>query len=792
MSKVFNQVIKDGVAVPVWDDKAHAEISAVSAGISGHLNDNVKHISNADREKWNAKVDPSALNDYTYFSSFSSHSANNTVHVTEPDRIKWNAKVDPSAIADMATTAWVEGKGYLTAHQNLSEYATTAWVDEQHYLTAHQDLSDYATSSWVTAQGYLTAHQDLSDFATTAWVEGKGYLTAHQSLENYYTKNETSGTEQIAGALNDKANESDLEAFELEYRSYISGISGAIASGTAASAWLAESASQLATTADVNDLEQAFNEYVSGISADIASGVAASAWLEENAGKIQNLSAGDYIAINENVISVSGLDTLIAGNNGISAEWNTETSGWDIGLEKENLAYARYTANRVAAAEEAADVTVGDLLEAERYADKITRNEDNNGLLLEAGLYHVDIRLTLNVTDPTPAYNTVKLVCGFSPERTTEHELDCSYAHNESICLSFDAMVGANGTAAIKIENLPKGVGYTLSNFNIHEIVNVAGILASSQTDIVAGDGLNKNGNELAAKLGDGLTFNGNKEISVAIKKGGGLKFVEDGSLAGELEIMLDDMTEETVQEVQQISNDLDEKVTTTYAQANITETADMTSQASIENGTGCLIGYLFSVPIKNKIYIQGDVDEEGNYKVTVVGLYCSQTLTTETPVIIGLYEYDPSAKRVAADGKVTYGKTIAFCDTGPVTIEKGYHEYPMKNFNTAEAEKTLKSSNMYYAAIYISQGIAGGSNLKIASCQGYTDAFNDANPLLSVDQVNIGIDIRNGKNPNTSFNDFGFSWRPDHNNPGHYITNDYHERPSLHRPFMQFRNKPL
>ena len=833
MSKVFNQVIKDGVAVPVWDDKAHAEISAVSAGISGHLNDNVKHISNADREKWNAKVDPSALNDYTYFSSFSSHSANNTVHVTEPDRNNWNAKVDPSAIADMATTAWVEGKGYLTAHQDLSEYATTAWVDKQHYLTAHQDLSEYATtawvdeqnyltahqdlseyatsswvtaqgyltahqslaeyatSSWVTAQGYLTAHQDLSDYATTAWVEGKGYLTAHQSLENYYTKNETSGAEQIAGALNDKANESDLEAFELEYRSYISGISGAIASGAAASAWLEESASQLATTADVNDLEQAFNEYVSGISADIASGVAASAWLEENAGKIQNLSAGDYITINENVISVSGLDTLISGNNGISAEWNTETSGWDIGLEKENLAYARYTANRVAAAEEAADVTVGDLLEAERYADKITRNEDNNGLLLEAGLYHVDIRLTLNVTVPTPAYNTVKLVCGFSPERTTEHELDCSYAHNESICLSFDAMVGANGTAAIKIENLPKGVGYTLSNFNIHEIVNVAGILASSQTDTVAGDGLSKNGNELAVKLGGGLKFDNDKNLTIAVGKG--LK-ISQSELTTDLELVLDDVAEETVQEVQQISDDLDEKVTTTYAQANITETADMTSQASIDNGTGCLIGYLFSVPIKNTIYIQGDVDEEGKPadKVTVVGLYCSQTLTTETPVIIGLYEYDPSVKRVAADGKVTYGKTIAFCDTGPVTIEKGYHEYPMKNFNTDEAEKTLKSSNMYYAAIYISKGIAGGSNLKFASCQGYTDAFNDANPLLSVDQGNIEIDIRNGKNPNTSFNDFGFSWRPDHNNPGQYITNDYHERPSLHRPFMQFRNKPL
>lgn len=816
MSKVFNKVIKDGVAVPVWDDKAHAEISAVSAGISGHLNDNVKHISNADREKWNAKVNPSALNDYTYFSSFSSHSANNTVHVTEPDRIKWNAKVDPSAIADMATTAWVEGKGYLTAHQNLSEYATTAWVDKQHYLTAHQDLSDYATSSWVTAQGYLTAHQslaeyattawvdeqhyltahqslaeyatsswvtaqgyltahqDLSDYATTAWVEGKGYLTAHQSLENYYTKNETSGAEQIAGALNDKANESDLSAFELEYRAYISGISGAIASGTAASAWLAESAAQLATTADVNDLEQAFNEYVSGISADIASGVAASAWLEENAGKIQNLSAGDYITINENVISVSGLDTLISGNNGISAEWNTETSGWDIGLEKENLAYARYTANRVAAAEEAADVTVGDLLEAERYADKITRNEDNNGLLLEAGLYHVDIRLTLNVADPTPAYNTVKLVCGFSPERTTEHELDCSYVHNESICLSFDAMVGANGTAAIKIENLPKGVGYTLSNFNIHEIVNVAGILASSQTDIVAGDGLSKNGNELAVKLGGGLKFDNDKNLTIAV--GNGLK-ISQAELTTDLELVLDDVAEETVQEVQQISSDLDEKVTTTYDYADITGYSDAANFGNAPK-SGVLTRYLFSVPIKNAIYVLGKNAEEAR-KVTTVGVYSLEQGFTSNYVIFGIYEYDPEYRY--EDGRI--GRTVALCDTGPVKLHGGFNEFPMKHFNKwNETTPEFKSSCIYYAAIFTQAQT--GSGIFLATCPGYDATFN-ANPQLTCCQENLagtkeGINYNMDENPDLSLSDMGWG------------TGAYDEFPTTPRIFMQFRNKKI
>jgi len=729
MAKVYTEVLSGGQSYPVWDKAAHADITNLSGNFTAHSANNDMHTTTAEKAAWNAKLGPDALNNY-YTKSETSGAEQISGALNALDQ-QLNAYTDSVAAAIAAGSAagdWVTTNG-STVLKAVTDVGTVSGNLE-------------SLSSTVTAH---TADKDVH------------VTTADKNKWNSYD-GAISEQDDVISSLSDRVNtvETNLDnkADKTELNSYV--------------------------------LNTTFEEYKTSVADNIASGVAAKKWID-NFTPTSPLTAGNFISIENDVVSVTGLDTLISCNNGISAEWNTETSGWDIGLEKENLAYARYTANHVAAAEEASDVTVGDLFEAERYADKITRNEDNNGLLLEAGLYHVDIRLTLNVSDPTPAYNTVKLVCGFSPDRTTEHELDCSYVHNESICLSFDAMVGANGTAAIKIENLPKGVGYTLSNFNIHEIVNVAGILASSQTDIVAGDGLSKDGNELAVKLGGGLKFDNDKNLTIAV--GNGLKISES-----QLTLVLDDVAEETVQEVQQISNDLDEKVTTTYAQANITETADMTSQASIENGTGCLIGYLFSVPIKNTVYIQGDVDEEGKPadKVTVVGLYCSQALTVETPVIVGLYEYDPSVKRVAADGKVTYGKTIAFCDTGPVTIEKGYHEYPMKNFNTAEAEKTLKSSNMYYAAIYISQGVAGGSNLKIASCQGYTDAFNDANPLLSVDQVNIEIDIRNGKNPNTSFNDFGFSWRPDHNNPGQYITNDYHERPSLHRPFMQFRNKPL
>lgn len=603
MSKVFNQVIKDGVAVPVWDDKAHAEISAVSAGISGHLNDNVKHISNADREKWNAKVDPSALNDYTYFSSFSSHSANDTVHVTEPDRIKWNAKVDPSAIADMATTAWVEGKGYLTAHQDLSEYATTAWVDEQHYLTAHQDLSDYATSSWVTAQGYLTAHQDLSeyattawvdeqnyltahqdlseyatsswvtaqgyltahqdlseyaksawvtaqgyltahqslaeyatsswvtaqgyltahqdlsDYATTAWVEDKGYLTAHQSLENYYTKNETSGAEQIAGALNDKANESDLSAFELEYRAYISGISGAIASGTAASAWLEESASQLATTADVNDLEQAFNEYVSGISADIASGVAASAWIDTSASllalksELPIVSAGDNINVSATTVEDTAQPLyIISGHSPVELFSNNESVKIKTGHETDpdrypeensqvinvevNLPEAEYgfyksnefTFTSPGAWETVPLVPVNAMVPVDAdgvIGDDSLPKDQAHRLLNSNVLYHCDLNVVFerDASKLAPVYETVKI----KDLNKTGHQefavgaLDASTTQRQFFNLSYDFKGQNFYHLYAQVES--EGWKMTVVMLNLHD---VNGGIAPGSTEIMA------------------------------------------------------------------------------------------------------------------------------------------------------------------------------------------------------------------------------------------------------------------------------------------------------------------
>ena len=103
---------------------------------------------------------------------------------------------------------WGEIKGDISKQTDLVELTTDldtsikGWVTEQGFLTEHQDLSDYAlkteipsltgyaTEEWVNNQGYLTEHQSLDGYATEEWVTLQGYLTEHQDLSSYALKSE--------------------------------------------------------------------------------------------------------------------------------------------------------------------------------------------------------------------------------------------------------------------------------------------------------------------------------------------------------------------------------------------------------------------------------------------------------------------------------------------------------------------------------------------------------------------------------------------------------------------------
>ena len=151
--------------------------------------------------------------------------------------------------AGFATEQWVESKGYLTAHQDLSgyvekseitdlvsinelenslkPYATEQWVESKGYLTEHQSLAGLATETWVETQ--ISTKVDRNDvyskeevntqintlrgeipstagFATETWVENKGYLTQHQDISGKLDSNSIwAGTAEEWELVTDKS-----------------------------------------------------------------------------------------------------------------------------------------------------------------------------------------------------------------------------------------------------------------------------------------------------------------------------------------------------------------------------------------------------------------------------------------------------------------------------------------------------------------------------------------------------------------------------------------------------------
>ena len=820
MAKVYTEVLSGGQSYPVWDKAAHADITNLSGNFTAHSANNDMHTTTAEKAAWNAKLGPDALNNY-YTKSETSGAEQISGALNALDQ-QFSAYIDSVAAAIAAgSTAgdWVttNGSNVLKA---VTDVGTVSGNLESLYstVTAHTaDKDVHVTTSdknrWDNYEGALTVLSGAIDGHDTSIADVKDRLTTveddlsilqtdvstlnervdtvetdlgnkadQSSLDDVVSNVEkiTGDLESLTATVNDHIGNDDVHvtaADKNKWNSYDGAIyvlSGAIEEQDDVISNLSDRVDTVETNlvnkADKTDLNNYvlnsdFNTYKTSVAGDIAKGVAASAWID-NFTPTSPLSAGDFIDITDDVVSVTGLDTLISGTDGISAKWDTAASGWNITLDKEEIAYARYTTNSVVAAAEAADVTITGLQGAELYGDKITSNTDS--ITLQPGLYHADVKLMLQVTTPSPKYEAVKLAAGFSPARSTEIDLDCSYVHNESVCLSFDAMVSEESDVDLSIENLPAGVGYALSYFNIHEIVNVAGLLTSSQTDIVAGDGLSKDGNELAVKLGGGLKFDNNKNITIAV--GNGLK-ISQSELTTDLELVLDDNAEETVQQVQELSNDLDEKVTTTYDYAGITTYSDM-SQYGASTGAGVLIRYLFSVPIKNAIYVRGMNAEEAG-KVTVVGVYASQSYT-QKPVMFGIYEYNPEYKH--GDGSL--GRTVALCDTGPVTLKAGFNEFEMVHFNKYdETTPDLKSSCIYYAALYVSKN--PGTGIDLATCPGYDVTFN-ANPQLTCDQSNVNFDLSADEDKDKHLDDMGWGAAA------------YHELPQCPRVFMQFRNKKI
>lgn len=79
-----------------------------------------------------------------------------------------------------------------------AEYITETELDNKGYITQHQDLSDYAKKSDIPAD-YLK--EIPSEYITESELNEKGYLTEHQSLEGYAKKSDIPDTSNFATKL---------------------------------------------------------------------------------------------------------------------------------------------------------------------------------------------------------------------------------------------------------------------------------------------------------------------------------------------------------------------------------------------------------------------------------------------------------------------------------------------------------------------------------------------------------------------------------------------------------------
>lgn len=79
----------------------------------------------------------------------------------------------------------VQSAGDYVVYDDLSAYATEDWVEQQSYMKEYMESAFYPATS--NPSGYLTEHQDLSDYAKTE------DLSAYQEKGNYYSASNPSG-----------------------------------------------------------------------------------------------------------------------------------------------------------------------------------------------------------------------------------------------------------------------------------------------------------------------------------------------------------------------------------------------------------------------------------------------------------------------------------------------------------------------------------------------------------------------------------------------------------------------
>ena len=732
----------------------HEELSGKFETLSGEFDDLTDTVDEIDR-------DLDALS-----AKYEAHAADDVIHVSQTDRNRWDEvtqMVYSSAfneyqqqVADEFgnTSAWAN-----ETFQPVGEYVTSADFVEAltNYYTKQQTYSkeeiDELISNFagfeICSLDPNTHEPDVEDPKSNIiylakdpdaqikdpyeeWIYDEGWECIGEMsvpLENYYTKSEV--------------NQKFVEVYGW-------------ASGAFQPAGDYVSGSEFDTFVDtVNETFDKVSDDLEQLDAEKLDVSAASAWdVDPYVGddtfiKVQ----GHEISFIGNIPQIPG----IVGLSGLSATFDSSNNQYKVAISGYNdAAFAKFHTS--------ANVCDGTSAKIDGYNEDLNLNDNkvavsSNKIYVQPGLYHVDMQATLAITATDNQYyeTTVKALAAACADTKN---IDASFLHSETVDLSYDIQVtDADTPLETSIEGFIGTIA--INNLNIHEIIQMPAKINGAGGNYVAGDGIGITNSTISVKAGKGLwvpTSSNNLEV----KLGNGLTFTNEGGINA---LTIDEKTEAVVATVEKLSEDLDSKVTVNMPFADVTTRHDGSTYFQQYNtGSACCIAQLFSVPINNKLYVSAD----GAKTATCISIMSNQSYNGK--VIFGLFEY-------VYDAGGGNGDTNWVGDTGPVSWDgQGRHEFPL--IHMVEGAE-LKAENVYYAVMCAPTDNIG--NMWLAgTTTGYAPTFN-THPLMTFGFGNAktksgdGIDFTTTagtlQNIDKSYNEAG------HGNP---------------RFFMQIRNKKI
>ena len=501
------------------------------------------------------------------------------------------------------------------------------------------------------------------------------------------------------------------------------------------------------------------------------------------------LSAGDYISISgeTNVISVTGLhNTIVTANNDTILITPTTALNGDVTYDLEVTYPAISGTNGISAGyvDDQYVVTLEDHLysyaEAQTSETTLSTNPEtitgfnniktfgdnisfvNDEIVLGPGLYHIDMQVYVPVAGGDNNYYNVKLIPSIS-NATLDQVVDGSFAHNDTLDLSFDVQLDSSNTLTFELNGLPPGYKYLVKNIQIHEVTTIDSVMQATGGTYRGGVATNiDNENKINVQYNtaSGLAVDPVSNM-LYVKLGEGLKFDTSGAAAGSLS--LNNITQDVVQTVQDLKTELDGKLTTNFPYPMISN--NNTDFATYKgNGDNCIC-QLFSVSLTHKITTD-----------TYFTVYMKDSGYSQTNVIFGIFEYnfdywDATEQRWR-------GQTNWVCDTGPVSLAKPTAdtklEFRVTHINPLHNE--LRSDRAYYAVLALKSD--SGNGVFLACCDNY-DGDVHSEPTLNWRWESVpNLDFVNtsGTLENTQWWDSG--------------VNNYYEKADMRRFFLQIRNK--